>query len=249
VGEVVRQFSSEESDYERCKLGNSDPRSPYRPSYPPAGKGLNHWNWRGDRDGFSCLENTTMFLGHQGPPVPPGRYTARVSANGQSDEVSFELLADPRRSATAEQSREWQARLGEASTQLERLLSSLASLRKTERQIKTLMENHPFDDDLQKAGNAALEAIESWDHQVIQPLHQTVEDEDAWETRLAGQLKFLLDVIASTGAPVTQGALDRLADLSSQCEALEREKARIVEQLVAPINNWARDNNIPHVTR
>jgi hypothetical protein len=245
---LVRQFSSEESEYERCKLVNSDPRRPYRPSYAPAAKGLNHWNWRGDRDGFSCVENTTLFAGLRGAPVPPGRYTARISANGQSDEVSFELLADPRRSTTPEQSREWQARLDETSALLERLLGSLGELRKTERQIETLMETHPYDDDLKKAGNAALEAIEAWDHKVIQPLHQTLEDEDAWETMLAGQLRFLLDVIASTGAPVTQGALDRLADLSSQSAALEREKTRIFGQLVAPINNWARDNNIPHVT-
>ena len=247
-GQPIRQYSSEETDYERCKLINSDPRRPYRPSYPPAGKGLNHWNWRGDRQGFSCVENTTLFAGLQGPPVPPGRYTARVSANGQTDEVSFELLADPRRAATAEQTREWQLRLDESSALLERLLGSLGDLRKTEQQITALMENHPYDDDLQNAGKSALTAIESWDHQVIQPLHQTLEDEDAWETMLAGQLRFLLDVIAHTGAPVTQGALDRLADLSAQCDALEQQKAQIIEQHVAPINNWARDNKIPHVS-
>ena len=138
--------------------------------------------------------------------------------------------------------------MDETAALLERLLGSLADLRKTEQQIEALMENHPYDDDLHKAGDAALGAIEAWDHQVIQPLHQTLEDEDAWETMLAGQVRFLLDVIASTGAPVTQGALDRLADLSSQCEALEQEKVQILEQQVAPINNWARDNNIPHVS-
>ena len=41
------------------------------------------------------------------------------------------------------------------------------------------------------------------DHQIIQPLHETLEDEDAWETMLAGQIRFVLDVIDSTGAPVT----------------------------------------------
>ena len=246
-GELVRHYFSEETDYERCKLINSDPRRPYKPSYPPASQGLNDWTWDGDRDGFSCVENTTLFAGLQGPPAPPGQYTARVTADGRYDEVTFELLADPRRAATPEQTKEWQARLDETSALLERLLVSLGDLRKTERQIAELMENHPYDEDLQKAGNTALQAIEAWDHQVIQPLHQTLEDEDAWETMLAGQVQFLMEVIARTGAPVTQGALDRLADLSGQCDALEGEKERIRSGLVAPINNWARDNDIPHV--
>jgi hypothetical protein len=190
----------------------------------------------------------TLFGGLQGPPAPPGQYTALVTANGRSDEVAFELLADPRRTATPEQAQEWQARLDETSALLERLLASLGDLRKTERQIAALMDSHPYVDDLQNAGNAALDAIEAWDHQVIQPMHQTLEDEDAWETMLAGQVQFLMEVIARTGAPVTQGALDRLTDLSGQCDALEREKERIQSGLVAPINNWAMENDIPHVS-
>ena len=41
----------------------------------------------------------------------------------------------------------------------------------------------------------AVERITAWDGKIIQVLHQTYEDEDAWETMLAGQLRFLLDVI------------------------------------------------------
>ena len=248
AGELVRSFSSAESGHERCMAINSDPRKPYKASYPTAKKGLNHWNWRGDRNPFTCVENITLFAGLRGPGVPPGRYTARVTANGSSDETSFELLGDPRRSASAAESAEWSARIDETSSLLEGLLSGLGELRKTEAQIASLMERHAADEELQKLGGAALEAIEAWDHQVIQPMHETYEDEDAWETMLAGQVRFLLDVIARTGAPVTQGALDRLADLSAQCEVLEAEKGRIFGELVEPINGWAKEKAIPHIS-
>jgi hypothetical protein len=84
---------------------------------------------------------------------------------------------------------------------------------------------------------------------VIQPLHETYEDEDAWETRLAGQIRFLLDVIDSTGAPVTEGALLRLADLKSQWDSLESQLHGIRSDHIDPINAWARENNVPHVSR
>ncbi len=247
-GKTVRRFSSEESAYERCMLHNSDPRRPYKPSYPPAKAGLNHWNWKGDRQGFTCVEDMTLFAGLHGPGVPSGRYTVRVTANGQSDEVSFELAPDLRREASAQEIATWSGRVDETALLLETLLSSLAELRKAESQIEALMENHPGNAELEQAGTAALQAIESWDHRVIQPMHQTYEDEDAWETMLAGQVRFLLDVIDDTGAPVTQGALDRLADLASQVKGLETEKNRILDELVEPINNWARENAVPHIT-
>jgi photosystem II stability/assembly factor-like uncharacterized protein len=246
-GAPVRHFSSEESDYERCLLRNSDPRRPYKPSYPPAKAGLNHWNWKGDRQGFTCVNDITLYSGLHGPSAPPGHYTARVTANGNTDEVSFELAGDPRRSSTPEQSLEWQARVEETASLLESLLTGLDELRRTAAQIDALMAAHPDEDYLQEAGPAALAAIESWDHQVIQPLHQTFEDEDAWETMLAGQLRHLLGVIDRTGAPVTGGAMDRLADLKAQCGVLSSEKARILEQLIGPINRWARENSVPHI--
>jgi photosystem II stability/assembly factor-like uncharacterized protein len=248
AGNRVRSVSSAESDYERCMAVNSDPRRPYKASYPPAKAGLNHWNWTGGRQGFSCVENITLFAGLHGPSVPPGRYTARVTANGESDEVGFELVGDPRRKASEAELSEWSARIDQASSLLESLLSDLGELRNAAVQIEALMAAHADADGLREAGQSALAAIEAWDHRVIQPMHQTYEDEDAWETMQAGQIRFLLDVIDRTGAPVTQGALDRLADLQAEVESLQAEKARIVADLIAPINTWARQNAIPHVT-
>ena len=71
------------------------------------------------------------------------------------------------------------------------------------------MTRYPEDSTLQTNGTAAIEKINAWDGKIIQVLHQTYEDEDAWETMLAGQLRYLMDVIDYTGAPVTGGALLR----------------------------------------
>jgi photosystem II stability/assembly factor-like uncharacterized protein len=246
-GQLVHRAHGAETDFERCQLINSDPRRPYEPEYPTAHAGLNHWDWSGDGQPFPCVENTTLFGGLHGPSAPPGNYTARVTANGHSSEVAFERVGDPRRTADAAEITAWRARVDETAGLLESLLLDLLSLRGTAAQIVALMELHPDRDWLHEAGSAALASIEAWDHRVIQPLHETYEDEDAWETMLAGQLRYLLDVIDDTGAPVTRGALDRLADLRGDVEALRAEKTRILEEQVAPINRWAEENGIPHI--
>ena len=155
---------------------------------------------------------------------------------------------DPRIKSTAEEIRAWTARLDETSSLLEAALTGLGNLRNARKQIKTLMDHHPGDAGLQLSGQSALEAIDAWDHEIIQPLHETYEDEDAWETRLAGQIRYLLDVIDFTGAPVTEGALLRLADLKSEWTALENQLDGIRSDHIYPINEWARLNSVPHVS-
>jgi hypothetical protein len=100
---------------------------------------------------------------------------------------------------------------------------------------------------IQRMGRAAVSAIGGWEVRITQVKHQTYEDEDAWETMLDGQLRFLLDVIDHTGPPVTDGAMTRLADLKSEWQALLEELGEISDQHIAPINTWARDKGINHV--
>ena len=246
-GRLVRRMHSEEGQFEQCLKANEDPRSPLEFDYPPTEPGLNRWHWDFKRDGFTCIENITLFAGLDGPVAPPGRYTARLTAGDVTREVAFRLEPDPRRSATPEEQAEWEARLTETSALLESILARLASLRRFRDDIDGLMRTNPDLEDLQQAGQSALEDIDRWDHEIIQPLHQTLEDEDAWETMLAGQVRFLLDVISYTGAPVTGGQLQRLSDLKAWWAGLESEFDRIRTDHVQPLNEWALEHGIPHV--
>ena len=246
-GQLVRQYSSEESDFESCLLHNEDPRKPYEPKYPPVETGLNKWNWDTKRQGFSCVRDITLFEGLDGPSVTHGDYTARISVAGKTAESAFSLVMDPRITASSDEIAAWSGRMDETTNLLENVLVSLRQARKAQGQIKALMDEFPKDGNLQQSGQAALYAIEAWDHQIIQPLHETYEDEDAWETMLAGQIRYLLEVIDSTGAPVTDGAISRLADLKSDWATLESLLEEIRSNHIDPINTWARENSVPHI--
>jgi hypothetical protein len=246
-GAPVRTYSSEEGDFERCMKHNEDPRSPYEPEYPSADAGLNKWNWDTRRHNFTCVEDITLFAGLEGPRMPPGSYRAVVRAGGESAVTAFRLVPDPRLDPTPAQTAAWISRVDETAALLEDMLVSLDRLRQSKKQIQALAQRFPDQSELQASSQKAVEAIDAWDHQVIQPLHQTVEDEDAWETMLAGQVRFLLDVIDQSGAPATEGSLARLADLQAQWAALEIQRDSIRSDLIAPINDWANDQGVPHI--
>ncbi|MFB3076664.1 MAG: hypothetical protein ACE1Y4_01545, partial [Lysobacterales bacterium] len=245
--EVVRRYSSEEGDFERCKISNMDPRLPFELKYPATEKGLNKWTWDMKHQGLNCIEHITLFAGFDGPGAAPGNYRARLSIGDSVQTVAFSVKMDRRISATDEEIQFWSGRLAEVGSLIDDALSSLDVARQAHRQIEELMTEHPEDQDLQQTGATALERITAWDGKIIQVLHQTYEDEDAWETMLAGQLRFLLDVIDTTGAPVTAGALLRLADLKAEWSERQAELQAIKTGYIDVINEWARRQNVPHV--
>ncbi len=248
AGNTVRSYSSEEGAFERCEIGNMDPRLPLELKYPATKKGLNKWNWDLHRQGIRCIDDITLFEGFDGPRAAPGDYSARITVGAASQSVSFSLKMDPRVSATDEEIQFWSERLTELSGLLDEVLGSLEKARKAQRQIKALMTDYPDAVNLQQTGSAAIRQIKAWDGKIIQVLHQTYEDEDAWETMLAGQLRYLMDVIDETGAPVTAGALLRLDELKGEWSERQVELQAIKTQYIDAINNWARNKGVPYIS-
>jgi hypothetical protein len=162
--------------------------------------------------------------------------------------VSFDVKMDSRLSATDEEIQFWSDTLKEVSSLVNDNLESLDKLRQAQGEIEALMVKYPQDADLQANGTTAIEKINAWDGKIIQVLHQTYEDEDAWETMLAGQLRYLMDVIDYTGAPVTGGALLRLDDLKAAWAQRQAEMQLIKREHIDVINQWAQKQGVPHVT-
>ncbi len=248
AGKVIRTYTSEETDFERCRAVNADPRMPFEAEYPSKSKGLQKWEWNFRTENLQCVKNIALFAGFSGPRVLPGDYSLRVSANGETAQTGFSLVADPRLTATPAEMREWADRANETSALLGTVLQRLAEARKARGQIETLMADYPGQAELQTQGKAAVDALNAWDEAINQKLHQTYEDEDAWETKLAGQIRYLFDVIDDTGAPVTGGQLERLADVKAEWSRQQAELQRINNELIAPINDWAQSRQLPFVS-
>ena len=246
-GQVVRHFSSEESDHDRCRIGNMDPRRPFEIEYPTTDKGLNKWGWDQHRESIRCIPDIALFAGFSGPTVLPGNYSARISIGDFAETVEFTLTQDPRSLASAAEVSDWGSRLSEVSELMSTILTRLDDLRTARDEIQGLMDDNNEDEEIRESGRVAIERIGEWEAKITQLKHQTYEDEDGWETMLAGQLRYLLDVIDDTGAPVTEGAVTRLRDLQAEWSAREAELRSITEENLRPINAWAREKGINHV--
>ena len=246
-GQVIRTYSSEESDHDRCRISNMDPRRPFEIKHAETSQGMNRWGWDMRSEGVPCISDIALFRGFGGVTVAPGRYSARVKVGDAEETVAFNIALDPRLTANEADIADWVRRLDEVKQMLVGSLQGLDGLRTSRSQIETLMADFSSDTDLQEMGTAALAAIAEWESRITQLKHKTYEDEDAWETMLAGQLRFLLQVIDGTGPPVTAGAMNRLRDLSAEWASRRGELQSIANNHIAPINEWAKAHQVEHV--
>ena len=102
---------------------------------------------------------------------------------------------------------------------------------------------------LHSLGEQAIAGIDAWEEKITQLKHETYEDEDAWATMFDGQVRYLMDTIDYSGAPVTEGMRIRHADLVKLWGELETELRGITERYIEPINNWAHERREPYVVR
>jgi hypothetical protein len=247
-GNLVRSMSSQEGDQERCEKGNEDPRRPIKHKYAPHKQGLNKWGWNMQSEDVPCISDYLLHGGYDGPTVASGTYTARVTIGDTSSDATFTVTKDRRSSASDAEIAEWVKTLDDVKQTLSDSLQTLDDARRAREQIKALMADHD-DTDLHERGRKAIAAINDWEGLITQLKHETYEDEDAWRTMFDGQLRYLLDVIDFSGAPITGGMRLRLADLMAEWQELETGMKAIVDDHIEPINQWARDRREPHVVR
>jgi len=247
AGNVVRRYSSEEGDFERCITGNMDQRIPFEIEYPGAEQGANRWIWDLRRDGLNCIDDLKIFEGFGGARVMPGEYRATVTAGGESASAGITLLPDPRIDASPADFAELDARISDATRLLNEQLDGVAAIRNSRAQIERLMREYPGSDALLAAGTRAIEQLTTWEEKVYQVDFETYEDEDNLPGKLIKQTRHILDVMDSAGPPVAAGARERLADLQRDWAALRAELESIYSTDVAAINDWAEERRIPHI--
>ncbi|MBT8077773.1 MAG: glycosyl hydrolase [Gammaproteobacteria bacterium] len=247
-GQLVRSYSSEESEFERCIVANMDQRLPFEVKYPPTGQGMNKWTWDLKRNGLECIEDVAMFSGFSGPSAAAGAYTATFRIGDASASVDFSVIDDPRIEATAEEREFHQQKIDEIATLFNTVIVQLGAARRARAQVESLLEVYPDSDDLKRLAEPAMARLQAWDEAVTQKMHETYEDEDSWPNLLDAQIRYLMDSIDRGGPPVTAGSMMRLDDLRAEWSIRDEEMQAIVDEYIADINDWARARGVTHVT-
>jgi photosystem II stability/assembly factor-like uncharacterized protein len=248
VGHLVRRYSSEEGDVERCIIGNMDQRLPFEVKYPTSKQGANQWVWDMRREGLHCIDDIKIFDGFGGAYVQPGNYQVKVSIGDFEDTIDLTLRPDPRVDAGQDQFDRVESNIIVTTPLVNELIDGVAAARKSRAELEAMLADHPDAAVLHEAGRRAIERLNEWEEQVYQVDYETYEEVGRLPGKLIKQSRHLLKVIDDAGPPLAAGALERLADLQSEWATLRTDLVAITSSDIAAVNKWARDNAIPHIS-
>ena len=185
-----------------------------------------------------------------GPRAVPGDYRARLTVGEWSAEVPFEVVADPRTSATPE---DFQAQfdfLIAVRDQLSRAHGEIGRIRDAKKQIKSLekrLEGESQAEPLIEAGEALVEGLDEIQKALYQTRNKSRQDPLNYPIRLNDKLAGLLSLASYGDRRPTEQMVAVRDELTAAIDAELAKLAKIWETDLPAYNAVAREHEIDRV--
>ncbi|MGV3520033.1 glycosyl hydrolase [Luteitalea sp.] len=233
-GQVVRTVRNEADRKPAAGAGDDEEGFGPPPARVTTKKGMNRFAWDMRMQAARDFPGLIMWAGRvAGPIVVPGRYQARVTADGQTQTVPIEIRADPRSrvldadlKAQYALARRINARVNEAN-------ETVLRLRHIKQQIEARMKATA---DLAPQGSALVARLTEIEGEIYQYRNRSSQDPLNYPIRLNNKLAALQGVVeAGDGAPTAQ-SVAVFEDLSARLDAQLRRVDAAVGTDVAAFN-------------
>lgn len=217
----------------------------------PKEAGLNRfvWNMRYPDprkvDGYVASEGVMS-----GPVVAPGTYQVRLAIGDTSFTESFEVLKDPRITATQA---DLEARLAlhlKIRDKLSETHDAINTLRNVRQQVDDWLKwtsEQPVHESLSRLGKSIKEQLKAIEGELIQSKAKTRQDTLNHPAMLNGKLAGLAGVVASAPAAPTKQSYDVFDDLSQRIDAQLQRLQEVIGGDVAAFNSLLREHDVPAV--
>lgn len=196
------------------------------------------------------VQGVFVFGDYQGYRVAPGKYKARITHKGTSDETEFEVLSDPRLTVTAADWAAQQAFLKQASDEFEELHKSVTKMRQVKKQIETYNESlkdNTEGKELIKSGNEIIKKITSWENNLIEPRSKNFQDVINFQNKLNSEFLQLRNVADTHDPRLTNGVQERAKDVRAEWEKHKQELTRLITNDITNYNKLFKDKEVPAI--
>lgn len=240
---IIRTYSNQKPEKFKSWEGG-----PPKPQMLPSKKGLNRFNWDLRRETLPAIDGVFVMGDYRGHLVGPGDYLLRLTTETDTSVTMFKVKADPRLRSKASDHGAQQALLIQIETGVKDIHESVNRLRGVKKQLKNHLEflnQMQGKEALVERGEKAMKAINDWEENLIQPKQKTFQDVINYPNQLNSQLLALKGQIDSHEPRPTQGAKQRLRDLSNEWQVQKYEMERIIKEEVGGFNKAYEKAGVP----
>jgi len=211
--------------------------------------GLNRYMWNLRRASPTPIAGIVLFgAPNGGARVSPGRYQVRLTANGDTQTRTFEVLQDPRIETPAAVIAERDSLSNMLSGRITEIHDAVLRLRDYKTQVQgfvTRTAGTPDADTITKSGGALVKKLDGLGPRLTTKATNG-QDIINFANGINGQFGFLLGEVE--GNPqVTKGVKDRLVELEAKWRALRSEVEQVEQTDVPAFNALLQSRRIPGV--
>ena len=244
-GKLIQDFSSE-------RMPHPNPDFPYgfMGRYDGDRKltnkaGLNRFVWDMRYPVVDFPKGTIIwgFLG--GPRAVPGTYRATLKIGDQQHHQTFQILKDPRVTATQKDLEAQFAYQIELRDRLNAIYAAVRSIRETRTQsadaVTRLSKSGKDTAALQKMSDSLARKLTAIEEEVMQPRNFADQDTENYPTKLDNQYGYIHMLLDQTDSRPTDGQVERLRDLNRELDAQLSQLKTVLSTDVAAFNRMAEE--------
>jgi photosystem II stability/assembly factor-like uncharacterized protein len=220
-------------------------------------KGLNRLNWDLRYEGSVVFPGLIMWAAtpQRGPVAPPGTYSVRVTANGQTKTQAFTVGIDPRLTAVTEADLQEQFTFArQIRDKVSEANSAVVQVRSIRDQLKERMEKVPARRraEIQKLVDGLMQPLTMVEEEVYQVKLHAFEDPLNYPIKLNNKIAALAGVVGSADARPTEQSYEVFKRLAGELDAqlqtlsaalkteLPRVNAALLRERLAPVISTPR---------
>jgi photosystem II stability/assembly factor-like uncharacterized protein len=212
------------------------PRRAPRPPRVPNKVGLNRFVWDLRYPDASSFQGLIMWAAStRGPLAPPGRYTVRLTVQGQAPQTrTFVLKKDPRVRATQQDLEAQFALLIKIRDELTKANDAVKTIRNVRAQIAERRPKAPSA--FAAAADSLLARLGSIEEEIYQVRNRASQDPLNFPIKLNNKIAALAGVVASADARPTKQAYDVFTELSAALDAQVAAMHRALQAMLPRLN-------------
>ena len=243
-GNVLRTFTGTP----KAAAAPQDDDNPFFGGGPPrvsAAQGINRFTWDMRYEGATVFPGMIMWAAQpaRGPASPTGKYTVRITANGETKTRDFDIGIDPRLVADGITEADLRAQFAlsmQVRDKVSEANQAVIDIRNVRQQINERLQKVTGrrKDEIQKLADAVLVPLTAVEEEAYQVRNRSGQDPLNYPIKLNNKIAALAGVIESADNKPTDQSVDVFKELSAQLDAqLAKMKETLAKQL--PLLNAA----------
>ena len=234
-GELIKTFSTH-PDKE-----NNDTKLEVQP-------GLNRINWDMRYKGAKTFPGMILWSATtRGPLAVPGEYQVSLSINGEEQNQTFEIMADPRSSSSQSDLQEQFDFLIDVRDKLSEANQTVIDIRKISKQIKAVTAKVEKDSDVGKMGKEIIKDMKLIEEALYQTKNESRQDPLNYPIRLNNKVGHLGSLAGFGTYKPTDQAKAFFMEVSAKIDEQTSAFNKIVEERIGDFNQSVLESKIEAV--